>query len=129
MRSFLLNKLIRDKVLTSMQELGQKITYRTLTRDEFRRELAKKLLEEANELDVEDSKAPKELADLLEVIERLGQELGKDFDELRKIQLQLREERGAFDKRIYVERLDLKDDDPWVKYYLKEPARFKEVQD
>ena len=127
MRSFLLRKLVRDKVFTSMQELGQKVTYRQLDDIEFVHELKRKLLEEANEFNPTDDKASKELADLLEVIETLGNQLGTDFENLRQLQLKIREERGGFQDRIFVERLDLQDHDPWVDYYTKEPGRFKEV--
>ncbi|HXR50462.1 MAG TPA: hypothetical protein VN778_05555, partial [Verrucomicrobiae bacterium] len=68
-----------------------------------------------------------ELADLLEVIEQIGKELGKDFSTLRKLQQERHKKRGGFDKRIFVERLDLQEDDPWADYYAGEPDRFTEV--
>jgi len=126
-RSFLLNKLIRDKVFTSMQELGQKITWRKLQDEEFLHELKRKLLEEAGEFNPEDPDAAKELADLMEVIEATGEQLGQNFESLRKLQLERRKKRGAFKDRVYIERLDLADDDPWADYYAKEPERFEEV--
>lgn len=127
MRSFLLNKLVRDNVFANMQELGQKITHRQLSDEEFLHELKRKLLEEADEFDSADPKAAEELADLLEVIETAGQQLGQSFDELRTLQLDRRAKRGGFDQRIFVERLDLADDDPWADYYANDPTRFKEV--
>jgi predicted house-cleaning noncanonical NTP pyrophosphatase (MazG superfamily) len=129
MRSFLLDKLVRDKVFTSMQELEQVITHRTLDNAEFLQELQRKLLEECNEFDPDDPKeAANELADLLEVIETIGREIGADFETLRTIQSERREMRGGFTGRIYVERIDLKDEDPWVSYYASEPERFTEVK-
>lgn len=125
-RTFLLDKLVRDKVFASMQELGQKITYHRLEDEEFLRKLQKKLLEEAKEFDPDDPNALDELADLLEVIEATGKQLGKDFKGLRKLQLARRKKRGGFENRIYIERLDLEDGDPWVKYYAKDPQRFPE---
>lgn len=112
-----------------MQQLGQQITYRTLTDEEFLPELKKKLLEEAQEFDGADKDATAELADLLEVIEQAGKELGHDFESLRELQLARRAGRGAFNDRIFVERLDLADDDPWVTYYAAEPSRFSELHD
>ena len=128
MRSFLLNKLVRDKVFVSMQELGQKITHRQLDDKDFAHELKRKLLEEASEFDLKNpEKAAEELADILEVVEALGKEIGKDFGALREIQAARQKERGAFAQRIFIERLDLEDNDPWVTYYAKEPERFREV--
>lgn len=124
MRSFLLNKLIRDKVLINMQELGQQIKYRKLNDGEFLHELQRKLLEEAGEFDPTDPKAMDELADVLEVLETLARELGENFDSLRNRQLNRRQKRGAFLNRIYIERLDLEDDDPWTEYYAKDSKRF-----
>jgi predicted house-cleaning noncanonical NTP pyrophosphatase (MazG superfamily) len=126
MRSFWLNKLVKDKVFLSMQELGQRVTYRELTDKEFLPSLKEKILEEAKEFDPKDPKAIDELSDLLEVIEQIGKALGKDFETLRKAQLKRREKRGSFDKKIYVEYLELGDDDPWIKYYSAEPDRFPE---
>lgn len=126
MRTFKLNKLVRDKIFTSMQDLGQKVTYHRLSDEDFLKSLQEKLLEEAKEFNPDDPKAADELADLLEVIEQLGKVLGHDFDALRKIQTERREKRGGFDDRIYVESLELEDNDPWVKYYASEPDRFRE---
>lgn len=109
-----------------MQELGQRVTYHQLSDKDFLPALKDKLLEEAKELDPEDPKAADELADLLEVIESIGHELGKDFEELRDTQLKRREKRGSFSKRYYVESLELDDNDPWADYYAAEPDRFKE---
>lgn len=110
-----------------MQELGQKITHRQLNDQEFVQELQRKLLEEAKELDPKDPKAVDELADLLEVIETIGRELGHDFDSLRQIQKDRLKKRGGFEDRIFVERLDLEDSDPWADYYAKESDRFTEL--
>src|SRR5579884_1388775 len=97
MRTFKLEKLIRDKVLTSMQELGQKIVHRRLSDEEFLKELKRKLLEEAQELNLDDAKLADELADLLEVIETIGKQAKLDFSELRRLQEQRRKIRGSFE--------------------------------
>lgn len=128
MRSFILNKLVRDKVFLNMQKLGQQIVYRQLAKSELLPALKAKLLEEAGELDISDEKAPEELADLMEVIEAVGLELGHTFDQLRRLQLERRDKRGGFEQKIFIERLDLQDNDPWADYYAAEPDRFKEVK-
>jgi len=130
MRSFLLNKLVRDKILADMQGMGQQVTHRKLDDAEYVRELRKKLLEEAGEFDTtKPEDALKELADVLEVVEALAKQIGTDFDGLRKLQAEIREKRGGFEDRTYVERLDLADDDPWAAYYAKDPERFKPVKE
>ena len=124
----MLNKLIRDRVLIAMQELGQHVTYHRLSDKDFLPELKRKLLEEANELDLADKEAGKELADLLEVIDQMRAELHIEPADLQELQQERRQKRGGFNDRIYVERVDLADDDPWAAYYAKEPDRFPEVK-
>ena len=127
MRSFMLNKLIRDKVFVSMQELGQQVTYHQLSDEDFLPELKRKLLEEANELNFTDKNVGNELADLLEVIDKIRSELKIEPEHLAKLQQKRREKSGGFNDKIYVERLDLADDDPWTAYYAEEADRFPEV--
>lgn len=128
MRSFLLRKLIRDKVLNNMQELGQQITYHKLSDEDFLPELKRKLVEEATELQASEETSISELADIQEVIDQICRELHISAADLQTEQAKRREKRGGFDDRIYVERLDLKDDDPWAAYYAKEPDRFIEIK-
>jgi predicted house-cleaning noncanonical NTP pyrophosphatase (MazG superfamily) len=110
-----------------MQELGQKVTYHKLTDDELLSELHRKLLEEAKEFDPNKPQAVSELADIMEVVESLALQLGSSVDDLKMIQQDRRTNRGGFEAKIYVERLDLEDNDPWVEYYAQEPDRFPEV--
>jgi len=48
------------------------------------------------------SENPEELADILEVIQALTSDLGVDSSKLAKIRQQKRNERGGFDKRIFL---------------------------
>lgn len=130
MRSFLLNKLVRDKIPEDMQQTGQKATVRKLDDKEFLQELARKLTEESKEFKPGKAEETlKELADVLEVIETLALQAGADFDKLRAVQAERRAKRGGFAERLFVERLDLADDDPWIDYYVGEPDRFPEVKE
>lgn len=127
MRSFKLNKLIRDKVLTDMEGLGQTVISRHLSDQEFLHELTRKLQEESKEFNPQDPKALDELCDVLEVIESLAKQLGTDFEGLRNRQSIRKEKRGGFETRTFVDHVNLQDDDQWVEYYAKEPERFPEV--
>lgn len=127
MRKFFLNKLVRDKVFANMVAEGQKVGHRRLNDKDFLKELKRKLLEEAEEFEPDHPEALDELADLLEVVETLGETHGSDFEKLRDRQLKRRDKRGSFNDRIYVESVELDDNDPWVKYYEKQSGRFKEI--
>lgn len=130
MRKFLLNKLVRDKILGEMQAMGQQVASKKLSDAEYLHELCRKLVEEASEFKPGDPKeAVKELADVLEVVEALAAEFGADFDKLRAVQAERKAKRGGFATRTYVESVTLADDDPWAAYYAKEPDRFKEVKE
>ena len=130
MRTFRLNKLVRDKIVTDMQAMGQHVASRTLDDVEYRQRLLEKLVEEVRECRASDEgDMLKELADLIEVIDATASAYGIDHDQLKKIQAERREKRGSFDGRIYIEDITLEDDDPWVDYYVKEPNRFPEIKE
>ncbi len=129
MRSFLLNKLVRDKIVADMQAMGQQAIFRKLDDAEFRQKLAEKLVEETAEFKASSpEKALKELADVLEVVEALAKEYGATPEQLRQIQAERRAKRGGFEQRLYVERLDLQDNDKWAAYYAANPIKFPEIK-
>lgn len=127
MRTFVLNKLVRDGIPDDMRRTGQGPKVRTLSRAEFLEALKAKFYEEIGEFDPKAPNAAKELADVLEIVEAFADELGTSFEELRKLQRQRRSERGGFGKRQFVETVTMADNNEWAKYYAKEPERFKEI--
>jgi len=130
MRSFILNKLVRDNILADMQQTGQNPTAKKLSKAEFKAALAAKLREEASEFKIDDHKeAIKELADVMEVIDAIIEELGINPEELRSAQAERRQKRGGFKQRTFVERVTMEDDSPWATYYGSEPERFKEIRE
>lgn len=127
MKHFRLNKLVRDGILEYMLA-NQKPDYRILDRKEILLALKEKILEETNEFDPNDPKALKELADIMEVVESLADELGADFKKLRATQLKRRKEMGSFKKRAYIGALGVPGNNPWLEYYEKDPERFPEIK-
>ncbi len=118
MRTFILEKLVRDKVFTSMQELGQVVEYRVLKDDnDFLQALWSKLDEERAELAAPDADIGRESAQIQSVQEQID-----------LLQHPRPDKVGVFSMRIFVESVKLKDADPWVEYYLKNPHRFPEVK-
>jgi len=128
MRTFKLNKLIRDKVLENMLQLGQDVQYKTLDDHDVIEALRQKLLEEAKEFDPFCKESLRELADVQEVIDALTDLLGANPDKLRELQKTVRVKRGDFTKRVFVDTVTLADDDPWVEYYACNPERFPELR-
>ena len=94
------NKAIRDKIPEIIKKDGYSCTVKTLSDDEFLVEIEKKLSEEVTEY--QNDKNPEELADILEVIYRIAQLKGIPKEELEKIRIKKVEERGSFDKNLFL---------------------------
>ena len=94
------NKAIRDKIPEIIQKDGHSCSVKTLTDEEFLVQLEKKLSEEVAEY--QNDKNPEELADILEVIYRIAQLEGVSKDELEKIRIKKSEERGGFEKNLFL---------------------------
>lgn len=98
------NKLVRDKIPEIIRADGGEPEMRTLDDAEYKKYLRLKLVEEAGETNAAQMREElvKELADVLEVIEALMRNEGIRPDEVTFLKKKRREERGGFDKRIYL---------------------------
>lgn len=103
------NKLIRDKILEIIEEDGVKYKSRILEDDEFKKELLRKMVEEAQEVlsaGNDTKELTKEIADVWEVMESIIKAFELDHSEIRSVKLARRNTRGGFDKKIYLESTD-----------------------
>ena len=100
------NKLVRDKIPEIIEKNGDIPVTRTLDDKEYFIELEQKLLEEFHEAVARDTGKDKieEYADMLEVISALAEIQGVTLDEIISIMDKKRKERGAFSKRIFLEK-------------------------
>jgi len=90
------NKLVRDKIPELLDSKGISYEKRMATKEEYKKELIKKLTEEVKEfLEAENAE---ELADIMEVIEAI--EKLPEFKNTRKIKQKKLAEKGGFNKRI-----------------------------
>lgn len=97
------NKLVRDNIPRIMEEKGQIPNIRKLNDTEYKEELEKKLYEEYQEvLDSNCSSRIEELADMVEVINYLAILEGESLDKVIEVAKKKKEERGGFDKKIYL---------------------------
>lgn len=128
MRTFRFDKLVRDKIVDHQLANGAKPDYRVLDDKEYLEALKAKLLEEASELDTSDhASLLSELADLQEVIDATLQAIKRSTADLRAQQAKKNAKNGAFKKRLYIKHTAIKDDDPWIEYYLKNPDKYPEI--
>ena len=94
------NKVIRDKIPEIIKESGKKYNLKQLDDTSFLIELEKKMVEELGEY--QESKNVEELADILEVIYRIAQLKGISKEELEKIRIKKLQDRGGFDKNLFL---------------------------
>jgi predicted house-cleaning noncanonical NTP pyrophosphatase (MazG superfamily) len=98
-------KLVRDEIPTIIQRAGGLARLRTLSKQDARIFLARKLLEEALEVwSAKDSdEIGGELADVLEVLDALREQCGIPSNKVNAIREKKRKSRGGFEKLIYLE--------------------------
>lgn len=94
------NKLIRDKIPEIIRNDGKECEVRILDDEEYLKELNKKLGEELNEY--YESGEVEELADIAEIIYAIAEHKGVSREEFEKIRVSKREERGGFEKKVFL---------------------------
>lgn len=100
------NKLVRDKIPDIIIGNEEKPITRILNDIEYKKELEKKLYEEYNEVIESSGKARlEELADMLEVIKALANLENKNLDDIISIADEKNKKRGAFNNKIFLEKV------------------------
>ena len=97
------NKLVRDKIPEIIKEKGDLAETRELSDPEYLKELNKKLKEEVVEY-LKDNNV-EELADIVEVIYGILNAKNVSLDEFEKIRKDKVDKRGAFSKKIFLEKV------------------------
>ena len=128
---FYLQKLVRDKVVKKCLDDKEVLhtEYQTLDKQAFRRELIRKVHEEADEIplgDDQQDEALKELADLQEVVDTLRRDFGFSIEQVQEEMARKKQDKGGFDKRHYIKYHDLADDSKWVKIFRAQHRRSEE---
>jgi len=100
----ILNKLVRDKIPTIIENKDEKSVTRILNNSEYETELRKKLQEEVNEFLQDDN--CDELADIMEVVYALAKTKDMSHEELEEIRKKKYEERGGFEEKIFLEKVE-----------------------
>ena len=96
------DKLVRDKIPQIIKDKGSIPIIHVADDSEYWEKLKAKLQEEVNEV-LEDLNINEELADVLEVMYAILAFKGTNFEELERIMLKKREERGGFKNKIILE--------------------------
>ncbi|MDO8335434.1 MAG: nucleoside triphosphate pyrophosphohydrolase [Candidatus Saccharibacteria bacterium] len=128
---FKLNKLIRDKLPMFYESIGQKANLRVLNKDEHTLALIDKIVEEAGEIttkNITKKNLTEEIADIQQAIDDLKNLHTISAADIEKEQKSKDEYKGGFAKGIFIETLELQENDTWIDYYRAEPDRFPEVK-
>lgn len=123
--------LVRNNRIEQMQAEGCKIKYRTLSNEEYIRCLREKLIEEATEASTEEdiNELKKEMSDVLEVVENLAVAIGSNLNEILEYKKVKQNKIGSFDKKYFIEYLELEEDNPKIKYFLDRPNKYPIIED
>lgn len=97
-------KLVRDKIPEIIISNGEKPITHIANGEEYYNSLKDKLIEEVNEFLEDDS--IEELADVLEVINSISKYKTLFEGELEGIRQKKAEERGSFDKKIILDKIE-----------------------
>lgn len=92
------DKLVRDNIPDIIHENGKSVCFRTLTENEFKEYLLKKLDEEVAEF--RENPNLEELADITEVLYALAETHGRTVFDLGRMRRRKLFEKGGFVKRI-----------------------------
>lgn len=130
MIKFLCNKLGRDKGLEGFKSQGITPQYKLLSGDELCEALKAKLVEETQE--VCDAYGRQEmiaeLADVLEVINGLCKAYDIASQDVERARIEKYNDRGGFEKGLYVESLEMDEANPRVGHFRKSPEKYPEIE-
>lgn len=129
-RRFALGKLVRDNIEQFHVDSGAVlVTKRVLSDSDFDACLRAKIVEEAQE--VVDAKTGDELvnecADVMEVINALLALNGKTWEEVLAVSDEKAATRGVFEKRVFIESVDLPAGSAAANYYGSNPEKYPEL--
>jgi predicted house-cleaning noncanonical NTP pyrophosphatase (MazG superfamily) len=129
MAEFILKKIGRDKGVEAFKSQSIIPQYKHLQGKELVAELQRKLIEEAYEVqEAQDHEEMiGELADVLEVIDGLYKACGISLKEVMQEKEKRYKERGGFETGLYIETIEMSEDNPRVKHFRKSPKKYPEI--
>ena len=126
MPTFRFNKLVRDGIVSQMQQKGDQPHWRHLGHTEIVDACFNKLTEEVAELRL-DSELVNELADVQELLQCLAREVGISQQKIKIAQRQKRLAAGSFRQGIFIDWVVVPPHSPWLSYYLQHPDKYPQL--
>lgn len=132
-RKFKTGILVRDKMVSLMEEQGIVVHKKILNIEEYTEALKNKLIEESNEVIEEINKVKvnkeeltEEIADLYEVIDCIKKRYNINDNEIIDKKNKKIESKGSFTKGEYTQYLEIEENNPAINYYLNRPKKYPE---
>lgn len=130
MSRFQFRKLIRDKILALHLAEGHEVEYRNLAGVELKTMLRQKIHEEADEIPIReiiDDEVIEEISDVQQALDDLKQQYGISDEQVRTAQTAKHNKKGGFADGVFIESVELPEDDKWVAYYRASPDKYPEI--
>ena len=130
-KKFKNKKLVRDKIISFLENKGIKTNHRYLEEDEYIACLKAKLIEEASEVSEETERGEiiKEIGDVYEVLETLSETLGVSIEEIKQARDLKNAKNGKFKEKIYLEYVEVAEDHADIGYYLNKFGQYPEMEE
>lgn len=127
-KSFKMNKLIRDHIPVQMLAKGITMHNRIMDKEEFIQKLKDKLLEECQEVNQSHTSEEliEELADVMEVIHTLSNTLELPIEQVEAKRIEKRKQKGGFEGKIFNHYVDIDEDNPSIAY-LSQAKKYPQI--
>lgn len=118
---FIINRLVRDNTIELCNKDGVECDSYSLNEVDFKREVLRKLVEEANEVKYSHSKENliEELCDVMEIFNKILELNTIDIGEITEAMEKKRKIRGGFDKGIFLKTMATTKDNRLYPLFIK----------
>ena len=130
MKSFLFDKLVRDKSIKTLEDQGAIVHLKNLKKDkDFLEAVSQKIVEELNEVFESETKEEliSELADLEDILDIFKKLIKVAPEEIAAAKKEKNKERGGFEKRIYVQYAEIPKTCDMYAYCENNPEKYPEI--
>lgn len=127
-KSFQINKLIRDQIPELMRVKGVVMHNRVMDQEEFIQKLKDKLHEECQEVIQSNTSEEllEELADVLDVIHALSSAHHFSIEQIEEKRIEKRQQKGGFESRIFNHHVDVDENNSAITY-LRDIKQYTQI--
>lgn len=128
MPRFKFSKLVRDKIVDHQIASGARPSFRKLDAAAHKQALIEKIIEEAKEIaESKPDEVAAEIADVQQAIDDLKELYGVTDNDVAKAQQAKNDKNGAFKKGMFIDHVEVEEDQKWTRYYRENADRYPEI--